>query len=314
MSQDIPSLSIVIPVYNEEKNIPELIRRLDHVCDQNELSNTRYLFVDDGSKDESLHLLRSFSRDNERVQYMSLSRNFGHQIAVTAGLLNQDSDLVIIMDADLQDPPELIPKLLSEQEKGFDVVYAKRRKRKGESVFKTLTAKWFYRILKSITQVEIPVDTGDFRLISRRIVEGLRQMPEKHKFLRAQIAWLGFPQTYVEFDRNPRFAGETKYGFRKMLKLAIDGIAGFSAFPLKLASWLGFTVCFLSFCLLLYALYAHLILEKTMTGWTSLIVSITFIGGVQLLSLGILGEYLSRIFSNVKDRPLYLIKEKGRIN
>jgi polyisoprenyl-phosphate glycosyltransferase len=301
-------LSVVVPVYNEEKSIQLMYNRVKAAVDPI-TTNFELIFVNDGSKDNSfLELKRLASKDN-RVKYIHFSRNFGHQIAVTAGLDKSLGEAVVIIDGDLQDPPEVIPQMMAKHKEGFEVVYGQRAKRKGESWFKKVTAKYFYRTLKSITNVEIPVDTGDFRLIDRKIVDLLKQMPEQNKFLRGQIAWLGFRQTHVLFERDERQFGETGYPFSKMLKFALDGITGFSDVPLQLVTKMGIVISFFSFLVILYAIFSHFVLEQTITGWTSLIISSMFIGGVQLISIGIIGEYISRINKNVQNRPLYIIDE-----
>ena len=299
-------ISVVIPIYNEQAILEELYGRLTSAV-SSITSNYELIFVNDGSVDASLVLLKELSIRDEKVKFISFSRNFGHQIAVTAGLDSSIGDAVVIIDGDLQDPPELIPELYSKYREGFDVVYAKRISRHGETFFKKVTAKLFYRLLKRITSVDIPLDTGDFRLIDRKIVECLKLMPEQNKFLRGQIAWLGFRQTFVGFNRDKRTAGKTGYPFWKMVSFAIDGITAFSDKPLKFVTKIGLTVSFLAFAVILYAIYAHFVLHETITGWTSLIVSSMFIGGIQLISIGILGEYVSRINSNVRNRPLYII-------
>lgn len=301
-------LSIIIPVYNEEANVQILYDRLTKVVEQLELSY-EFIFINDGSQDKTIYLVKALVEQDENIKFIDFSRNFGHQIAVTAGLNLSVGKAVVIIDADLQDPPELIVDLYEKMKTGYEVVYAKRRKREGESFMKTFTAKWFYRILKNITSVEIPVDTGDFRIIDRKVVNVLKQMPEHHRFIRGQISWIGFNQTFVEYDRDERHAGETGYTYRKMIKFALDGITGFSDFPLKLATILGFIVSGIAFIVLLYALYMRLIVEDYVEGWTSVITSVLFLGGVQLISIGMIGEYMSRINSEVKQRPLYIIKE-----
>jgi dolichol-phosphate mannosyltransferase len=272
-------------------------------------SNFEIIFVNDGSRDNSFLELVKLSKEDARVKYINFSRNFGHQIAVTAGLDKTKGDAVVIIDGDLQDPPEVIPEMYAKHKEGFEVVYGQRLKRKGESFFKKITAKYFYRILKKITNVNIPVDTGDFRLIDRKIVNDLKNMPEQNKFLRGQIAWLGYRQTSVFFERDERKFGETGYPFSKMLKFALDGITGFSDVPLQFVTKTGIFISFLSFLIILYAIFSHFVLEKTITGWTSLIISSMFIGGVQLISIGIIGEYISRINKNVQNRPLYIIDQ-----
>lgn len=301
-------ISIVVPIFNEEKNIPILYERLKKAASCIS-SNHELIFVNDGSEDSSfLELLRLAEKD-ERVFYINFSRNFGHQIAVTAGLDYSKGEAVVIIDCDLQDPPELIPELYAKHKEGYEVVYAQRIKRKGESWFKKITAKWFYRILKKITHINIPVDTGDFRLIDRKVVECLKQMPEQNKFLRGQIAWIGFNQTTVYFERQERIHGKTNYPFSKMLKLALDGITGFSDKPLAFVTKAGLFISLISFLIILYAIFSHFVLNRTIQGWTSLIISSMFIGGIQLLSIGIIGEYISRINRNILHRPLYIVGE-----
>lgn len=308
LENNLPDLVVIVPVYNEEKILLELYARLTKAAKQVS-ENYRILFINDGSNDASMEVILTFAANDENVDYIDLSRNFGHQQAVSAGLDAVEGKAVVIIDGDLQDPPELIPQLYVEYKKGYDVVYAQRKRREGESVFKLWTAKLFYRLLRSMTSVSMPVDTGDFRLIDQKVVNCLKQMPEKTKFLRGQIAWLGFRQTAYLYDREKRKAGSSAYTISKMVRLALDGITGFSDKPLQLVSLLGFLFCSISFLVILYALYAHYVLEKTITGWTSLIISSMFIGGVQLLSLGIIGLYISRINTNVLNRPFYIIRE-----
>ena len=300
-------ISVIVPIYNEGQIISELYNRLQKTVSQVS-KNYEIIFVNDGSKDDSLLELLKLSEQDPRVFYLNFSRNFGHQIAVTAGLDATKGKAVVIIDGDLQDPPELIIDLFKKYQEGYDVVYAKRKERKGESVFKKVTAKLFYRTLKRITAIDIPLDTGDFRLIDRKVVNYLNQMPEQNKFLRGQIAWLGFKQTEVLFNRDTRKYGKTGYTLGKMLRFAMDGITSFSDKPLELVTKLGFTISFVSFIIILYAIYSHFILDRTITGWTSLIISSMFIGGVQLISIGIIGEYISRINKNVQKRPLYIIE------
>ncbi len=301
-------LSIVIPVFNEEENIFILHERLKKVCDSL-VSSYEIIFVNDGSKDNSLLGMRKLANDFPEVFYINLSRNFGHQLAVTSGLENTRGKAVVIIDADLQDPPELIEKLYKKYKQGYQVVYAKRNTRKGETFLKKITAAYFYKTLNKITNITIPLNTGDFRLIDQKIVYYLKQMPEKNKFLRGQIAWLGFKQTEVLFDRDERLFGKTNYTYGKMIKLALDAITSFSNLPLQLVTRLGFLISLFSFLTILFALYSQFILERTITGWTSIIISSSFIGGVQLFVIGIIGEYLGRINTNVLNRPLYIIEE-----
>ncbi|MBN2174262.1 MAG: glycosyltransferase family 2 protein [Bacteroidales bacterium] len=303
-----PVLSVVIPVFNEQEILGELHERLvksvSGITEDFEL-----VFVDDGSHDRTFQRLIQITQSDPRVRYIRFSRNFGHQIAVTAGLDNCRGKVIVIIDGDLQDPPELIPELYSKYKEGYKVVYARRRKRKGETFFKKFTAKIFYRLLKRITSVDIPLDTGDFRLVDREIVEYLKKMPEQNKFLRGQIAWMGFSQTFVEFERDSRKTGKTQYSLRKMFRLAMDGITAFSDTPLKFATTIGFFVSLMAFVIILYALFSHFVLNRTITGWTSLIISTMFIGGIQLLAIGIIGEYISRINTNMRNRPLYIIEQ-----
>jgi len=305
-------ISVIVPVYNEEIILPELYKRLvntlEKITDYYEI-----VFVNDGSKDNSLFELKRLSELNEKVYFINFSRNFGHQIAVMAGINNCKGQATVIIDADLQDPPELILDMYNKYKEGYDVVYAKRAKRKGESIFKKITAKLFYRILKAITSIDIPLDTGDFRLIDKKVVDYLKIMPEQNKFLRGQIAWLGFKQTSVIFNRDSRKYGKTAYSFNRMLHFAIDGITSFSDKPLMLVSRLGLLISLVAFIVILYAFYSNFVLHRTISGWTSLIISSMLIGGIQLLSIGIIGEYISRINTNVRNRPLYII-ESSNIN
>jgi len=268
------------------------------------------LFVNDGSRDNTLGLVKDISRQDPHIRYINFSRNFGHQIAVTAGLDHCSGDTIAIIDADLQDPPELIGEMYSKMKgEGYDVVYAKRKARKGETFMKKLTAKVFYRLLQRITSVNIPVDTGDFRIVSRNIVEVLKQMPEQQKYLRGQISWAGYRQTFIEYERQERHAGETGYPYSKMIRFALDGITSFSNFPLKFATVSGIVVSCISFVLILYALFSRFIIKEYVPGWASLMIVVLFMGGIQLLSIGIIGEYISRISANVRNRPLYIIQE-----
>jgi polyisoprenyl-phosphate glycosyltransferase len=302
-------LSVVLPVYNESANLfllyDELIDNLDKIG----INSIEIIFVNDGSTDESISIIKSLANKDERVKFIDLSRNFGQQIALIAGINQALGNRIVIMDSDLQDHPSLIPELYAKMDEGYDVVYAKRSKRKGESIFKTVTAKLFYRILSKLTRCKIPVDTGDFRIISRKVADVLIQMKEQQKFFRGQVAWIGLNQTYVEFERSKRQLGKTGYSVKKMWRFAIDGITSFSDFPLKFATYLGFVVSFVAFILMIWALYQRFIAKEYVQGWTSLILSILFIGGIQLISLGIIGEYISRIGNNVKGRPLYIVKE-----
>ncbi len=301
------SVSVVVPLYNEEGNVSELLRRIDGVMRTlTGLDGYEIIAVNDGSADATLELLRTLRAQYPELVVLSLSRNFGHQIAATAGIDQAKGDAVILMDGDLQDPPELIVDFIAKWREGYDVVYATRRQRKGESAFKLLTARAFYRVTKALTKISIPVDTGDFRLMSRRVVDALGQTRERHRFLRGLVSWVGFRQIGIVYDRDPRYAGRTKYPFSKMLRFAIDGITSFSEAPLRFATYFGFTVSFFAF---MYAaiVLAFKLLDLNNPGYTSMMVAILFLGGVQLIGIGILGEYVGRIYDEIKARPLYLI-------
>lgn len=301
-------ISVVIPIFNEEKNIPILFERLTSSLKKTNQS-FELIYVNDGSKDLSINIIKDLSTQYPFVKYINFSRNFGHQIAVSAGLdLCQGSEVVII-DADGQDPPEMIPVLYDKLKEGFEIVYAKRKSRKGESAIKLLTARWFYKILAKLTSIDIPMDTGDFRIIHRKVVDQINKMPEKQKFLRGQMAWVGFRQTFVEYDRDERMSGDTGYTFRKMFRLAMDGITSFSNFPLRVATISGFVCAFIGFFLIIYTLYSRYVLKDYEPGWSSLMITIVFIGGIQLIGIGIIGEYISRIYDNIRNRPLYIVDE-----
>lgn len=302
------ALSIVVPVFNEEKIIDQLVARMTSAA-ESVTEAYEIIFVNDGSRDTSLLQLKEACAKNSKLHYISFSRNFGHQIAITAGMDYASGDAIVTIDGDLQDPPELIKEMYQQYLDGYKVVYAKRSKRKGETFFKLLTAKMFYRLMASLVSFEIPLDVGDYRLIGRDVLEYLKKMKESDKYIRGQIAWLGFKNTYVLYERDERKFGTTNYPFKKMLRLAFNGITAFSDSPLKVATTLGFTVCIVSFLIILYALYGFFFEKNTLPGWASTIISITFLGGVQLLCLGMIGEYISRIINNVRDRPLYVIDQ-----
>lgn len=301
-------LSVIIPIYNEEEIIHELYERITRAV-KSITTDYELIFVNDGSKDASLVQLIQLSKMDKRTFYINFSRNFGHQIAVSAGLDYARGGAVVIIDGDLQDPPELIPKLYEKYKEGFGVVYAKRKSREGETFFKKNTAKLFYRILNRMTSIDIPLDTGDFRLIDRKVVDVLKKMPEQNKFLRGQIAWVGFKQTAVLFNRDKRKHGETGYPLSKMLKFAIDGITSFSDKPLNFVTNIGLVISAFSIAIIFYALFSYFFLDNVITGWTSMLVSSMFIGGVQLLSIGIIGQYLSRMNKNITNRPLYIVAD-----
>lgn len=306
--QPKPVISILAPVYNEEAVLPELYRRVRETMDEaGEL--WELVLVNDGSRDHSAEVIAALHEQDPRVKGLSFSRNFGFQIAVTAGLDHVEGDAVILADADLQDPPEVFPEMIKRWREGYDVVYGVRASREGETWFKLLTAKLFYRLIYRITDINIPLDTGDFRLMDRRVISVLRRMPERNRFLRGMIPWLGFRQTGVPYERRARFAGESKFsGVRQMLPFALDAITSFSYLPLQLATYLGFGLAALSGLAIIAVILLRLLGPTSpLTGQATTLVIVLFLGGVQLISLGIIGEYLGRIYDEVKGRPLYLI-------
>ncbi|MEO9263420.1 MAG: glycosyltransferase family 2 protein [Candidatus Baltobacteraceae bacterium] len=311
-----PTLSIVVPLFNEEENVEPLVERIARIADRlDNVPSYEIVLVNDGSNDGTLANIRRELARRPNVVLVSLSRNFGHQLAATAGMDIAQGEAVVLMDGDLQDPPELITAFIEKWREGYDVVYAVRRTRKGESPFKVLTARIFYRTIKRLTKVSIPVDTGDFRLMSRRVVEALKRSPERHRFLRGLVSWVGFNQVGVSYDRDERRAGVTKYPLPKMIRFAIDGITSFSDVPLRFASYLGFVSSIIAFVYALVVVgYKFFSLNPPAytKGWASTIVAVLFLGGVQLISLGILGEYIGRIYDEVKGRPMYLISEIER--
>jgi glycosyltransferase involved in cell wall biosynthesis len=303
--------SIVAPCYNEEKSLPELYRRLKEVMEQTG-EPWELVLVNDGSADRTAELMRELRATDSRVHYIDFARNFGHQIAVTAGMDYAQGDAVVLIDADLQDPPELILEMIEKWQEGYQVVYAVRSERKGESWFKLVTAKVFYRLIYRITEVDIPLDTGDFRLMDRKVIEAIKQMKERHRFIRGMTSWVGFRQTGVSYVRQERFAGETKYPFRKMFRFAMNAITGFSYLPLQLATYLGFTIATLSGLGAIGVVIARLFGDpnnQPFFGQATTLVMVLFLGGVQLISLGIIGEYLGRIYDEVKERPMYVVNE-----
>ncbi|MCB8967106.1 MAG: glycosyltransferase family 2 protein [Chloroflexota bacterium] len=302
-----PTISIIAPVYNEEPVLPELHRRVSAIMD--ELGEPwELVLVDDGSRDRSAAIIAELHAADPRVKGISFSRNFGFQEAVTAGLDYAQGDAVILTDADLQDPPEVIPEMIAKWREGYDVVYGVRESREGETWFKLMTAKVFYRLIHRITSVNIPLDTGDFRLMDRRVVDSLRRMHERNRFLRGMVPWVGYRQTGVYFKRAPRFAGEAKYSsVRRMFKFAMNAITSFSYLPLQLATYLGFTIAGISAIAIVIVILLRLFAPHELTGQATTLVAVLFLGGVQLISLGIIGEYLGRIYDEVKGRPLYLV-------
>jgi polyisoprenyl-phosphate glycosyltransferase len=304
-----PVISLVLPIYNEEEVIPELHTQLQAFLEKLQL-DAEVVFVNDGSKDLSFQILRGVAAADPRYRILSFARNFGHQTAVTAGLDYARGQAVVVMDADLQDPPEVVLEMVQKWREGFDVVYGQRATRVGETAFKLFTAKVFYRLFAKMIPIEVPLDTGDFRLMSRRVVIALRELREAHRFVRGMVSWIGFRQTAVLYDRPARFAGETKYPLRKMLRFAVDGITSFSVVPLRLSTYLGFFISFMSVLVALWAMFVHFILSSTVPGWTAQVVITSLLASVQLVMIGILGEYVGRIYEQVKQRPLYVVGDR----
>jgi len=301
-------LSIVIPMYCEEEVAKECYERMTKVCSSIQNYEYEIIFVNDGSKDNTLEILENIAKSDKSVKIISFSRNFGHQAAVTAGLKYVTGDCILIIDADLQDPPELLPEMLNLWEQGNEVIYGTRKKRDGESKIKLLTASMFYKTLNALSDVEIPKDTGDFRLVDRKVVDTINALPEHNKFLRGLFSWVGYKQYGFKYERKERFAGKTKYPLKKMLKLAADGIIGFSTKPLKLVGGLGIISIVISFLILVYALCSFAFdWNNVEAGWTSIMVTVTFFSGVQLLSIWVLAEYIGRIYDETRGRPQYVI-------
>lgn len=306
-------LSVIVPMLNEEEVCAVTYRRLKEVLAQ---VDHELIFIDDGSTDRTLEILQECTAQSPADQIVSFSRNFGHQAAFSAGLAHARGETVVIIDGDLQDPPELIHQMLEKWREGWQVVYAQRRKREGETFFKLITAKWYYRILHGIVSVKIPRDTGDYRLMDRAVVDALLALPERSRFLRGLVPWVGFKQTGLQYDRAERFAGTTKYPLKKMMRLALDGITSFSTFPLKLSFLFGMAATSIALLLALWAIVEKVLVlagvleHPPISGWASTMVAITFMGGVQLITLGIIGEYIGRIYEEVKGRPLYLVARK----
>lgn len=300
--------SVIVPMYNEEEVIVHTYRRLKAVMDTTD-KPYELIFVNDGSKDRTVQIMKALGEEDPNVRLIDFSRNFGHQIAISAGMDYAEGDAIVVIDADLQDPPEVILKMIDKWKEGYEVVYGRRLKRKGETLFKKLTALAFYRLLKSMTSVDIPLDTGDFRLIDRKVCDVLRGLKEKNRFVRGLISWIGFRQTSVEYVREERFAGETKYPLKKMISFALDGITSFSYKPLKIASYLGFALSIGGFLYLLVVLYQRLFTDTTETGWTTIVALNLLFNGIILILLGVIGEYIGRIYDESKNRPLYIVRE-----
>jgi dolichol-phosphate mannosyltransferase len=303
------TVSIVVPFYNEQECMEETYRRLTAVM---ESTGERYelIFVNDGSRDLSPGIVEQLCEQDPRVRLIDLSRNFGHQIAVTAGLNHTSGQAVVIIDADLQDPPEVILEMIDLWRQGYEVVYGRRLSRQGETGFKKLSAKVFYRLLNALTNVDIPLDTGDFRLIDRKVCDVLNRMSERNRYIRGLVSWAGFKQTAVEYERDRRFAGVTKYPLRRMVRFALDAVTSFSHKPLRLASYFGFALSAVSFVYLLIVLYEKLFTDWTVAGWSSIVAMNLLFDGIMLIILGIMGEYIGRIYDEIKNRPLYIVSKK----
>ena len=304
-------ISVVIPMYYEEEVVDICYKRVvNNLKKLSDKYNYEIIFINDGSKDATLEILKKISDNDKNVKIISFSRNFGHQAAVTAGIRNVTGDAIIIMDADLQDPPELFEGMIEKWEEGYEVVYGKRKTREGESIFKLLTARMFYNTLNKLSEIEIPKDTGDFRLVDRKVIDVIASLPEHNKFLRGLFSWVGFNQYAYEYNRVNRVAGRTKYPFKKMFKLATDGILSFSAKPLKVVGAIGFFSVIVSIAILVYSIVSFVFKLNSLTpGWTSIMCTMTFIGGIILISLGMIGEYIARIYEESLGRPEYIIDE-----
>lgn len=304
-------ISIVVPCYNEEGVIAETHRRLLQVLNAQSGIESEILYIDDGSRDQTWPILQTLpSSERVTIRALTLSRNFGHQLAVSAGIERAKGDAVVLIDADLQDPPEVLPEMIREWQSGYEVVYGVRTERDGESAFKRITAAMFYRLINRLSEVPIPVDTGDFRLMDRKVVDALMAMPEHDRFIRGMVSWLGFRQKALPYKRDARWAGETKYPLSKMIKFALTAISSFSTSPLKIASWVGFAASGAAVLGMLYVLGLRMFTSTWVEGWTALMLAVLFIGGIQLLVLGIMGEYIGRIYGEAKRRPLFLIREE----
>jgi polyisoprenyl-phosphate glycosyltransferase len=302
-------VSVVVPCFNEEQVLRDTNRRLIATLERTP-AKFEIIYVDDGSMDSTAQILRRLAGQDERVRVVGFSRNFGHQMAITAGLEHASGDAVVVIDADLQDPPEVILEFLQKWMDGYDIAYGVRAERDGETAFKVWTAKAFYRCIDRLSDTRIPLDTGDFRLMDRRVVDALLSMPERDRFVRGMVSWLGFSQVAVRYRRAARPAGVTKFSFFKMVRFALDGIFSFSVLPLRLATWTGFLASGLAIFAILYSAYARIFGTGWVKGWTSTVIAVLFLGGVQLVCLGVIGEYIGRIYGETKRRPLYVVRER----
>jgi dolichol-phosphate mannosyltransferase len=303
-----PTYSVIVPAYNEQEVIVESYNRLTKVM-QGMDGSYELVFINDGSRDNTAQIIAGICEKDKHVRLINFSRNFGHMPAITAGMEHAKGEAIIVIDADLQDPPEVLPQMAAKWREGYDVVYGKRSMRKGETFFKKLTAKWFYRIINALSSVELPMDTGEFRLIDRKVCDAVNKLQEKNRYMRGLVSWVGFKQVAVEYIREERFAGETKYPLKKMIAFAMDAITSFSYKPLKLATSLGFIISFLGFVYTLVVIYQRLFTDSTVTGWSSTVGIILFTQGIVLVILGMMGEYIGRIYDEIKNRPTYIIRE-----
>ncbi len=305
------TITIIVPAYCEEEVIKECYERIKSVMRSLKNHDHELIFVNDGSTDNTLNILKHIAAKDRKLKIINFSRNFGHQLAITAGLDKARGDAAIIIDADLQDPPELIPDMIEKWEHGNNIVHAKRIKRKGERKFKLLTASAFYWLLNHLTIIKIPLNTGDFRLIDKRALQEMRKIKETNRFVRGLVSWIGFRQSTIEYERDERFAGKTKYPFRKMIKFALDGIFSFSDKPLKIALNMGFFSILIGIVMIVYAVFGKLFFpEITVPGWASILIAVVFFGGIQLFTIGVIGEYIGRIYDETKKRPLYIIEDE----
>ena len=301
-------ITIMIPAYNEEAVIDKLYNRLSRLAEKNTKYNFEFLFINDGSRDKTLEMIKEYSRKDSRISYVNLSRNFGKEVAMLAGFDHAKGDATVVIDADLQDPPELIPQMLEYWEEGYDDVYAKRLSREGESWLKKTTSTIFYRILQKSTRVPIQVDTGDFRLLDKRCIEALRQLRESQRYTKGMFSWIGFKKKEITYNRDPRAAGETKWNYGKLINFAIDGITSFTTTPLRFSSYGGLLISLVAFIAILIIVLKTLIFGDDVAGYPSLMAVVLFLGGVQLISIGIIGEYVGRIFNETKNRPVYFVE------
>jgi len=302
-------ISILVPTYNEQEVLEALYQRLGKLANDNKAYDFEFLFVNDGSRDKTLEIIKDYAEADDRVSYVNLSRNYGKEIAMIAGFDHVTGDAMVIIDADLQDPPELIPKMIKYWEKGYDDVYAKRNSREGETWFKKASSEWFYRILQKSTNIPIQIDTGDFRLLDRRCIEALKQMRESQRYTKGMFSWIGYKKKEITYDRDARAAGESKWNYAKLFNFAIDGITSFTTAPLRISSIFGFIISLIAFIFILVVIFKTIVFGESVSGYPSLMAVILFLGGIQLVSLGVIGEYIGRIFNETKQRPLYFVEE-----